>query len=56
MLEQRFSGRWPCLYEEEDEDYDPEVVEDERQDELRRSANDLLLVERARGWLLGEDD
>ncbi len=46
----------PSLYDEEDEDYDPELVEDERQDELRRSANDLLLVERARGWLLGEDD
>ena len=35
---------------------DPEVVEDERQDELRRSASDLLLVEQARGWLLGEDN
>jgi hypothetical protein len=46
----------PSLYDEEDEDYDPELVEDERQDELRRSSNDLLLVERARGWLLGEDD
>src|SRR6516164_10711073 len=46
----------PSLYDEEDEDYDPELVEDERQDELRRSANDLLLVEQARGWLLGEDD
>ena len=46
----------PSLYDEEDEDHDPELVEDERQDELRRSANDLLLVEQARGWLLGEDD
>jgi len=46
----------PSLYDEEDEDYDPELIEDERQDELRRSANDLLLVERASGWLLGEDD
>jgi hypothetical protein len=46
----------PSLYDEEDEDYDPETVEDERQDELRRSANDLLLVERARGWLLGEEE
>jgi len=43
------------LYDE-DEDIDPEFVEDERQDELRRSAVDLLLVEQARGWLLeGED-
>jgi hypothetical protein len=47
----------PSLYEsDEDEDIDPKVVEDERQDELRRSASDLLLVEQARGWLLGEDD
>ena len=46
----------PSLYDDEDEDIDPEVVEDERQDELRRSANDMLLVEQARGWLLGEDD
>jgi hypothetical protein len=45
----------PSLYDEEDEDYDPEMVEDERQYELRRSANDLLLVEKARGWLLGEE-
>ena len=45
----------PSLYDE-DEDIDPEFVEDERQDELRRSAADLLLVEQARGWLLeGED-
>ena len=47
----------PSLYDEdEDEDIDPEFVEDERQDELRRSADDLLLVEQAREWLLeGED-
>ena len=40
----------PSLYDDEDDD--PEFVEDERQDELRRSADDLLLVERAREWLL----
>jgi hypothetical protein len=45
------------LYDDdEDEDIDPELVEDERQDELRRSASDLLLVERARERLLGECD
>ncbi len=45
----------PSFYDE-DEDIDSEFVEDERQDELRRSAADLLLVEQARGWLLeGED-
>ena len=46
----------PSLYNDEDEDIDPEFAEDERQDELRRSAVDLLFVEQARGWLLeGED-
>ncbi len=46
----------PSLYDEEDEDYDPETLEDERQHELRRSANDLLLVEHAKEWLLeGEE-
>ena len=46
----------PTLYDDEEEEIDPELVEDERRDELRRSAADLLLVEQARGWLLGEDD
>jgi hypothetical protein len=39
----------PGLY---DEDEDPEIVEMERQEDIRRSARDLLLVERAREWLL----
>jgi hypothetical protein len=39
----------PGLYDEED----PEVVEMERQADLRRCASDLLLAERAKGWLLG---
>jgi hypothetical protein len=38
-----------------DEDDDPEIVEMERQEDIRRSARDLLLVERAKQWLLGED-
>jgi hypothetical protein len=50
----------PSLYEplneEEEADIDPELGEDVRQDELRRSAADLLLVERAREWLLREGD
>jgi hypothetical protein len=50
----------PSLYEPMDEEeaaeIDPEDVEDVRQDELRRSASDLLLVERARECLLGEGD
>ena len=43
----------PDLYDEDD---DPEEVEDVRQDDIRRSANDLLLVERAKEWLLDDDE
>jgi hypothetical protein len=50
----------PSLYddadEDEDEEIDPEFIEMERQDDLRRRAADLLLVEQARGWLLGDGD
>ena len=49
-------GLYEPMDEEEAADIDPEEVEDLRQDELRRSASDLLLVERAREWLLGEGD
>jgi len=41
----------PSLYDDED---DPELVEDERKADLRRCAADLLLVEQAREWLLGD--
>jgi hypothetical protein len=41
------------LYDEND---DPEDIEMERDEDLRRCAADLLLVERAREWLLGESD
>ncbi len=39
----------PSLYDDadEDEEIDPEFIEMERQDDLRRSAADLLLVEQA---------
>jgi hypothetical protein len=40
----------PGLYEGETQ----EVVEEERQADLSRCASDLLLVEQARGWLLGD--
>ncbi len=48
----------PSLYDDvdEDEEIDPEFIEMERQDDLRRSAADSLLVEQARGWLLGDGD
>jgi hypothetical protein len=39
----------PSIYDEEDDD-----IELERQLDLRRCAADLLLVERAKEWLLGE--
>src|SRR5689334_22818922 len=42
----------PSLYDDDDEDYDPEFIEIERKDDLRRCAADLLLVERAKEWLL----
>ena len=50
----------PSLYEPLDEEeaaeIDPEEAEELRQEDLRRSAEDLLLVEQARAWLLGEGD
>jgi hypothetical protein len=37
------------------EDEHPEVIEMESQSDIRRCAADLLLVEQARHWLLGEE-
>lgn len=45
----------PSLYDEDDEDYDPEEIEMERKDNLRRVANELLLLERAKEWLLEQN-
>lgn len=39
----------PALYDEDD---DPEDVEMDRREDIQRSARDLMLVERAKGWLL----
>jgi hypothetical protein len=36
------------LYDEDDEDYDPEEIEMERKDNIRRVAREMLLIERAR--------
>lgn len=44
----------PSIYEEEGED--PEFLEMERKDNLRRAANELLLLERAKEWLLERSD
>ena len=43
----------PSIYQEEDDA--PEVIEMERKDNLRRVANELLSLEQAKEWLLGED-
>jgi hypothetical protein len=45
----------PSLYDEDDEDYDPEEMEMERRDNVRRVAREMLLIERAREWLLGDE-
>ena len=39
----------PSLYDEED---DPEDIEMERKDNIRRVAREILLIERAKEWLL----
>ena len=44
----------PNLFEGDDE-YDPEEVEEMRQDDIRRCTRDLLLIERAREWLLEDE-
>lgn len=41
----------PSLYDEDD---DPEEVENERREDIRRSTRNLLLVEQAREWLWGD--
>src|ERR1700730_5143117 len=45
----------PSLYDEDDEDYDPEFIEMERKDNIQRVAKEMLLIERAKEWLLGDD-
>lgn len=47
----------PSLFEGADEDeYSAEAVEEMRLDDIRQSTRDLLLIERAREWLLGEEE
>ena len=45
----------PSLFEGDDE-YSPEEIEDDRKQDIRQCTRDLLLVERAREWLLDEAD
>jgi hypothetical protein len=39
-----------------DEDDDPEVIAMDRKEDIRRCTNDLLLVERAKEWLLEDSN
>jgi hypothetical protein len=45
----------PALFEGDDE-YSPEEIEDMRKQDIRQCTRDLLLVERAREWLLDKAD
>ena len=44
----------PSIYGEEGED--PAFIEMERQDNMRRVANEILFIERAKEWLLERND
>jgi hypothetical protein len=44
----------PALFEDDDET-EPEEIEEMRQEDIRRCTRDLLLVERAREWLLEDE-
>lgn len=54
----------PSLYEprshpllgEEEIEFDAEEIEELRKDDIRQCTRDLLLVERAREWLLDEEE
>ena len=46
----------PFDADDHDEDADPEDIEMDRKDDLRRCAAELLLVERAKEWLLEEGE
>lgn len=49
-----FEPRWHSLLGEEEIEFDAEEIEGMRKDDIRQCTRDLLLVERAREWLLGE--
>jgi hypothetical protein len=52
LFEPQSSG----LLGEEEIEFDAEEVEEIRKDDIRQCTRDLLLVERAREWLLEDDD
>ena len=49
-----FEPRWHPELGEEEIEYTAEEIEEIRQDDIRQCTRDLLLVERAREWLLEE--
>jgi hypothetical protein len=50
-----FEPRSSPLLGEEEVEFDAEEVEDMRREDIRQCTRDLLLVERAREWLLEDD-
>lgn len=50
-----FEPRWHPELGEEEIEFDAEEIEDMRKDDIRQCTRDLLLVERAREWLLEAD-
>lgn len=50
-----FEPRSSPLHGEEEIEFDAEQVEEMRQDDIRHCTRDLLLVERAKEWLLEEE-
>lgn len=51
-----FEPRWHPDLDEEEIEFDAEEVEDMRKDDIRHCTRDLLLVERAREWLLDDKE
>lgn len=51
-----FEPRPHPLRGEEDIEFDAEEIEDMRRDDIRQCTRDLLLVERAREWLLEDEE
>jgi hypothetical protein len=49
-----FEPRSHPLFGDEEVEFDPEEVEEMRRDDIRQCTRDLLLMERAREWLLEE--
>lgn len=50
-----FEPRQHSILGEEEIEFDAEEIDEIRRDDIRQCTRDLLLVERAREWLLGEE-